>query len=193
MNEATAVSLDTSIESLKASLDGVRALSPVIDAAVELLAGCLRAGGKLLVCGNGGSASDASHFASEFVGRFIADRRSWPAIPLAADSGVMTGIGNDYGYREVFARQVRGYGREGDVLVVFSSSGNSENIVAALAAARECGIKSLAFLGREGGQCAGMATVELIVPGTVTARIQETQKFLLHIVCERVEAALPQW
>ncbi len=185
--------LDAAINALQETLDTVRGLAPALDRAVRLLADCLRSGGQLLVCGNGGSASDASHFASEFVGRFMADRRSWPAIPLASDAGVMTGIGNDYGYREVFARQVRGYGRKGDVLVVFSSSGNSENLVAALGAARDRGLDSLAFLGRDGGKCAGLATVELIVPGTVTARIQEAQKLLLHVVCERVEAALPQW
>lgn len=191
--QTTQADLNSAIDALISSLEGLRQLAEPLERAVELMACCLRAGGKLLVCGNGGSASDASHFASEFVGRFQADRRSWPAIPLAADAGVMTGIGNDYGYRDVFARQVHGYGRKDDILVVFSSSGNSENLVAALEAARACGIGSVAFLGRDGGRCAGMATVDLIVPGTVTARIQEAQKLLLHVVCERVESALPRW
>ena len=146
--------------------------------------------GKLLVCGNGGSAADGADFATEFACRFINDRQPFPAINLSACGSLLTAIGNDYGFEQAFARQVRGFGRAGDVLVVLTTSGNSPNVLAALREASERGLQSIALLGREGGQARGLATVDLIVPSPVTARIQEGHKFLLHVLCEIVEERL---
>ncbi len=177
--------------------DLLRALPATLDEpfarAVTLLADALNAGGKLLVCGNGGSAGDAMHLATEFVCRFVADRQPYPAVCLNASGGDLTAIVNDYHFEELFARQVRAFGQPGDVLIVLTTSGKSPNIRRALQAAAERGVASLAFLGRGGGACRGLATVEILVPGPETmptARIQEAHKLLLHSVCEGVEERL---
>ena len=152
----------------------------------------LKAGRRILFCGNGGSAADASHLTTEFVGRFDRDRRGYPAISLATHGGDLTAIGNDYSFAELFARQVQAYGEPGDALVAFTTSGNSENIFRALVAAKDLKLKTIAFLGRDGGECAGFAEVQLLVPGDTTARIQEGHKFLLHTICELVEEKLQE-
>ena len=167
------------------SLDAVR---PALERAAEIVVECLTAGGKLLVCGNGGSASDGADFATEFTCRFVTDRQPYPAMNLAACGSVLTATGNDYGFDEVFARQVRAFGRKGDVLVALSTSGNSANILSAIAAANGAGMHTVALLGRAGGRARGLAQVELVVPCEVTARIQEAHKFLLHVLCEMAEA-----
>ena len=163
--------------------------SPLARAA-ELIEQCLRAGQKLLVCGNGGSAADAAHFATEFVVRFMKDRPAYPAICLASDGGLLTAAGNDYGFDEIFARQVAALGREGDLLVCLTTSGRSKNVIRALEEAKKRKLKIIALLGRDGGSTVGLADVDLLVGGNSTARIQEAHKLLLHVLCETVEASL---
>jgi D-sedoheptulose 7-phosphate isomerase len=149
----------------------------------------LRRGGRLLICGNGGSAAEAAHFATELVGRYAKNRRSLPAIALSADGSLLSCIGNDYGYEQVFARQIEGLAAAGDLVVVLTSSGNSANIVAALQAARARGLESVAFLGRGGGAAKGLATIDLIMPGPSGAAAQEAHLFLIHHFCEQIDAA----
>ena len=184
--------LQRAIEESIATLRGLSALEEPLQKAAQLLAHCLTSGKKLLICGNGGSASDATHLATEFLCRFKADRRPYPAISLTANGEFMTAVCNDYHADEIFARQVWGLAEKGDVLVVITTSGKSKNVVRALEEARRKGVESIAFLGRDGGFTKGMATVDLIVPGTGTARIQEGQKVLYHALCEMVEEKLPK-
>lgn len=158
--------------------------------ASNLVVDCLASGHKLLVCGNGGSATDAAHLATEFVVRYVRDRRPYPAIALTESGSTLTATSNDYGFDQVFARQVRALGQPGDVLVVFSTSGQSISVVRALEQASGDGLQSIAFLGRDGGQAKEMATVELIVPTDSTARIQEAHAVLIHALCETVEQRL---
>ena len=180
------------IRNATALLESLASLEGSVENAARLISEAMTQGHKLLTCGNGGSAADAAHLSTEFVCRFDHDRRPYPAICLATHGGDLTAIGNDYAFEDVFARQVEAFGDVGDVLVVFSSTGNSENICRALHSADRLAIKTIAFLGREGGRCAGRATVELIIPSDSTARIQEAHKFLLHTICEMVESRLPQ-
>ena len=151
---------------------------------------CLRAGNKLLVCGNGGSAADASHFATELVVRFANDRTALPAICLASDSGILTATGNDYGFDKIFARQVAAFGQAGDVLICFTTSGKSKNVVLALEEAKARKLKTIAFLGRDGGSTIGIADIDLLVKDESTARIQEAHQLLIHVLCEIIEARL---
>jgi D-sedoheptulose 7-phosphate isomerase len=182
---------------LKENLDGaasvlseIAGLENQIVAASSLIATALLAGNKLLACGNGGSAADASHLTTEFVCRFMRDRRPYPAISLTAHGGDLTAIGNDYSFDDVFSRQVCAFGKPGDVLAAFTTSGKSENVRRALIAAKERGLKSIAFLGQDGGRCVGLADVTLLVANRTTARIQEGHKFVLHTICEMVELQL---
>ena len=171
-----------------ATIQALHALEPALESAAEMVGTCLAGGGKLLVCGNGGSAADGADFATEFTCRFVTDRQPYPALNLAACGSLLTATGNDYGFDEIFARQVRAFGRAGDVLVALTTSGNSKNVLSALAAANVAGLHTIALLGRDGGRARGLAGVELMVPSPVTARIQEAHKFLLHVLCEIVEA-----
>jgi D-sedoheptulose 7-phosphate isomerase len=180
------------VEESIATLSGLPALQEPLDRAAQLVIRCLVSGRKLLICGNGGSASDATHLATEFLCRFMGDRRPYPAISLAANGEFMTAVCNDYHADEIFARQIWGLAEKGDVLIVISTSGKSKNVVRALEEARRKGVESIAFLGRDGGFTKGIATVDLIVAGTVTARIQEGQKVLYHVLCEMVEEKLPK-
>jgi D-sedoheptulose 7-phosphate isomerase len=182
--------VSANIAEARALLEQLAGLESKIEAAADTIAAALLSGHKLLACGNGGSAADASHLTTEFVARFDRDRRAYPAISLASHGGDLTAIGNDYSFADLFARQVQAYGIPNDVLVVFTTSGRSENIFRALAAAKDLRVKTIAFLGRDGGKCAGMADVELQVGGKITARIQEGHKFLLHTICELVEEQL---
>jgi D-sedoheptulose 7-phosphate isomerase len=158
--------------------------------AAGLVTACLTSGNKLLLCGNGGSAADAAHIATEFACRFQGDRRPYPAISLVSDGGLLTAIGNDYTFNDVFARQVRAFGKAGDVLIALTTSGNSRNVLFAIEEARRVGARVIAMLGKDGGFTKGAADVEILIPGDVTARIQEAQKFLLHVMCELVEPHL---
>ena len=175
-----------------ATIESLSELEPALNQAAEMVTACLCGGRKLLVCGNGGSAADASHFATEFLCRFMGDRRPYPALSLTSEGSLMTAVGNDYAFEEVFARQVWGLGEKGDIVVVFTTSGKSRNVLRALEEANRKGLQSIAFLGKDGGFTKGVATVDLLVPGTVTARIQEGHKLLLHILCEIVEGRLPR-
>ena len=160
--------------------------------AADLIEQCLRAGHKLLVCGNGGSASDAAHFATEFVVRFMKDRPAYPAICLTGDGGLLTAAGNDYGFDEIFARQVAAFGLAGDVLICLTTSGKSRNVKRALEEAKARKLKTIAFLGHDGGSTIGLADVDLLVASDSTARIQEAHKLLLHVLCETIESRLAQ-
>lgn len=181
--------LHRNIEAAIKSLESLGQLDAALQQAAHLVQECLTTGHKLLTAGNGGSFADAAHLATEFVCRFDGDRDPYPAIALG-EPGTLAAIGNDYDFQDVFARQVQAFARPGDVLIVISTSGQSENIRRALQSAKQRNVCSIALLGRDGGFCAGLATVDLIVPGNVTARIQEGQKLLCHTLCEMVEPAL---
>lgn len=174
----------------KTMLDQLASLEAKMIAAADAVSKALNSGEKLMACGNGGSAADASHLTTEFVCRFNRDRRPYPAISLCVHGGDLTAIGNDYDFNDIFTRQIQAYGKPGDVLAAFTTSGRSENIRRALLAANDLKIKTIAFLGRDGGLCAGIADIELLVTSNVTARIQEGHKFLLHTICEMVEEEL---
>ena len=170
--------------------ESLRSMEGEITLAASIIQGCLTSGGKLMACGSGGSAADVSDFTTEYVCRFSGDRPPFPAINLTADGGLLTAIGNDYHFEEVFARQVRAFGKAGDVVIAVSTSGKSRNIVRVLEESARLKIASIALLGKDGGEAEGLATVELLAPGTVTARIQEAHKFLFHVLCELVDPAL---
>ena len=174
------------------TLYGLSAFEEPLNRAAKMVLACLTSGHKLLVCGNGGSASDATHLATEFMCRFFEDRRPYPAISLTANGEYMTAVGNDYHFDEVFARQVWGLGTKGDVLIAFTTSGKSRNVLRALEQAKQQGLDSICFLGRDGGHTKGVATLDLIVPGQSTARIQEAHKLLFHVLCGLVEQELPK-
>ena len=182
--------VQASIAQAVQTIESLRPLEKNILRAADLVQNCLTTGGKLLACGNGGSAGDASDFTTEFVCRFMGDRRPFPAINLTADGTLLTAIGNDYIFEELFSRQVRAFGKIGDVLIAISTSGRSKNIIRALEEAKALQIQSIALLGKDGGDAKGLATVDIIVPSQVTARIQECHKFLFHVICELVEPAL---
>jgi phosphoheptose isomerase len=182
--------LRTNVAAATELLQRLPDLEAQVEAASAIIAEAFLSGHKLLACGNGGSAADASHLTTEFVARYERERRGYPAISLASHAGDLTAIGNDYSFADLFARQVQAYGKPDDVLAVFTTSGNSENIFRALVAAKQLKLKTIAFLGRDGGECAGMADVELSVGGKLTARIQEGHKFLLHTICELVDEQL---
>lgn len=166
------------------------ALVADVTRAAQRMADCLRQGGKLMFCGNGGSAADAQHLASELTGRFVADRRPLAAMALSTDSSALTSIANDYAFDQVFERQLRGLGRAGDVLIAISTSGNSANVVRAVAAARELRIDTIGLLGRDGGMLRPLCDIALVVPSETTARIQEVHIFLGHTLCAMVEQTL---
>lgn len=147
-------------------------------------------GGKIVVCGNGGSASDALHFAGEIVGRFVKERKAWPAVVLNADVATMTAIANDYGYEDVFARQAEGHVKTNDIFVGISTSGNSENVYRALQKAKELGAKTACLVGKDGGKIGRDSDYSIIVPCNLTARIQECHILIIHILCELVEEKL---
>src|SRR5205809_3251587 len=191
MSESTLI-LKNAVAAAKETLQSLLDLDAQLAEAADLIEQCLRAGNKLLVCGNGGSASDAAHFATEFVVRFMKDRPAYPAICLTCDGGLLTAAGNDYGFDEIFARQVAAFGLEGDVLIVLTTSGKSKNVRRALEEAKSRKLKMIAFLGRDGGSTIGLADVDLLVASDSTARIQEAHKLLLHVLCETVESRLAQ-
>jgi phosphoheptose isomerase len=180
------------IEDSVATLRSLSALEEPLSRAAKMVLACLTSGHKLLICGNGGSASDATHLATEFLCRYQDDRRPYPAISLTANGELMTAICNDYQADEIFARQVWGLGEKGDVLIALTTSGKSKNVLRALEEAKRKRIESICFLGRDGGFTKGVATIDLVVTGNNTARIQEAQKLLYHVLCEIVEEKLPK-
>ena len=162
----------------------------VVSQLADLISDCINNGGKLVICGNGGSASDALHFAGEIVGRFVKERKAWPAVVLNADVATMTAIANDYGYDDVFARQAEGHVKPGDVFIGISTSGNSENVFRAALKAKELGAKTAALLGKDGGKIAKEVDYPIIVHCNNTARVQECHINIIHILCEISEANL---
>ena len=165
-----------------------------LEAAMEVAAGwCVEAlanGHKLLLCGNGGSAAEAQHLAGELVGRYTVSRRPLPAIALASDASVLTCIANDFEYEQVFARQIAALASPGDLLVVFSTSGNAPNVLAALAKAKSLGVRSIALLGSDGGRAKDLAGCPVVVRHPKTARAQEAHQFLIHCLMDRIEEAI---
>jgi D-sedoheptulose 7-phosphate isomerase len=168
-------------------------LAPVIEQAVELMFTALSNGNKILACGNGGSAADSQHFAAELVGRFERERLPLPAIALTTDTSIMTAVGNDYGFKEIFAKQVQALGQPGDVLLALSTSGNSVNVVAAVEAALERDMRIVGLTGKGGGAMARQMTeadVHICVPHDRTARIQEVHLLTIHCLCDGIDVAL---
>ena len=166
------------------------ALESEIASAGELCGKALAQGQRIYLCGNGGSAADAQHIAAELIGRFVNDRRALPAIALTTDTSALTAIGNDYGYDEVFSRQVEGLCREGDVLIAISTSGNSDNVLKAVDAAHLAGASVIGLSGKSGGALDAKCDVSLVVPSDVTARIQEMHIVIGHLICALVEEHL---
>ena len=180
-------------DSIATKQNAISALSPLTAQAVEQMFEAIQSGGKILACGNGGSAADAQHFAAELVGRFERERQELGAIALTTDSSILTAIGNDYGYDEVFSKQVRAIGRPEDVLLAISTSGNSKNVILAIEAAKKIGMKIIALTGKGGGkmrEILGQQDVHLCVPTDRTARIQETHLLLLHCLCDGIDHLL---
>ena len=157
---------------------------------INLISQAFERGNKLLLFGNGGSAADAQHIAAEFVNRYIIDRPPLPAIALTTDTSILTSVSNDLAFQEIFARQVKALGKDGDVAIGLSTSGNSSNVIKAFEVAREMGIKTVALAGNDGGMLAKIADIAMIVPSSSTPRIQETHILVAHILCEMVEHQL---
>ena len=180
-------------DSAQLKRDSVDLLAPAIDRAANALTECLLDDGKILACGNGGSAADAQHFAAEMVGRFERERPELPAISLVTDTSILTAVANDYAFEQVFAKQVRALGIAGDVLLAMSTSGNSANIIAAIESAHDRDMRVIALTGRGGGRIAsllGDRDVHLCVPHDRTARIQEVHLLMIHCLCDAVDNAL---
>ena len=180
-------------DSAQTKINAVDAMAAPIAAAIETMTECLLAGGKILACGNGGSAGDAQHFAAELIGRFEAERQELAALALTTDSSILTAVANDYSFAQVFAKQVRGLGHAGDVLLAISTSGNSGNVIEAIRAAHDQGLRVIALTGKGGGQIGEMladADIHLCVPAERTARIQETHLLVIHCLCDGIDALL---
>lgn len=180
-------------ESADLKLKTAAALSQPILQAVELMFAALSNGNKILACGNGGSAADAQHFAAELVGRFERERFPLPGMALTTDSSILTAVGNDYSFNDIFSKQVQAFGQAGDVLLAISTSGNSANVVAAVEAAYEREMRVVALTGKDGGQLAKLLTdadVHINVPHTRTARIQEVHLLTIHCICDGIDVAL---
>jgi D-sedoheptulose 7-phosphate isomerase len=190
MNQKQAMTLiDSSLrENAELSVTIARESSGLIFEAALLITQCLRMGGKVLFFGNGGSAADAQHLAAEFVGRFVRERAGLPAIALTTDSSILTAVGNDYGFEQVFARQIQALGRPGDVAVAISTSGNSANVLEGVKEARKGKLKTIGLTGKDGGALAQQADVAITIPSTSTARIQECHIAIGHLFCELVDA-----
>jgi D-sedoheptulose 7-phosphate isomerase len=180
----------TLLAEIRESFCGITELADEVESASALIIAALRAGGRIFFCGNGGSAADAQHLAAEFLGRFQLERRALPAMALTANSSAVTAIGNDYGFDHIFARQLRGLARAGDVIVGISTSGRSANVVAAFEAAGEIGAVRIAFTGAARGPISELAELTLAAPARQTARIQEMHIALGHAICEQVEMAM---
>ena len=177
-------------ESARVLTEVAESQSAFVVEAARLVETSLKAGGQLFTCGNGGSAADAQHIAAEFVGRFMPERPALPAISLVTDTSALTALGNDYGYNAVFSRQIEALGVSGDVVIGISTSGNSPNIIEALAAAKTRGMLTIGFAGESGGKMHDRTDILFCVPSKVTPRIQETHLTLAHILCELVDRDL---
>ncbi|MEO0318345.1 MAG: Phosphoheptose isomerase [Pseudomonadota bacterium] len=185
--------LDHFNESAELKMQAASQLAQPIAQAVDLMFGALSNGNRILACGNGGSAADCQHFASELVGRFERERLPLPAMSLVTDSSILTSVGNDYGFTEIFAKQVQAFGQAGDVLLAISTSGNSPNVIAAIDSALERDMRVVALTGKGGGQIAQRLTdadVHICVPHDRTARIQEVHLLIVHCLCDGIDVAL---
>ncbi len=185
--------LNTFQESAELKIQSAAVLAQPISEAIDLMFGALSNGNRILACGNGGSAADCQHFAAELVGRFERERLPLPAIALSTDTSILTAIANDYGFHEIYAKQVQALGQPGDVLLAISTSGNSANVVAAVEAALEREMRVVALTGKGGGALAGLLTdadVHLCVPHDRTARIQEMHLMIIHCFCDGIDVAL---
>ena len=184
---------DIFAESIRIKTEAGKRLAPVISTAATALTDCLLDGNKILCCGNGGSAADAQHFASEMINRFELERPGLPAIALTTDSSVLTSIANDYQYADVFSRQVRALGQTDDALLALSTSGDSHNVIHAIDAAHDRGMKVIALTGKDGGQVAEIlreTDLELRVPAASTARVQEVHLMIIHSLCDLIDHKL---
>lgn len=182
-------------ESIQVKQLAAEVMSEAVAQAAQLLFDTLANDGKFLICGNGGSAADAQHFAAEMTGRFEKERMELAAVALTTDTSALTAIGNDYGFEHIFSKQVRALGRSGDVLVGISTSGNSGNVIEAIKAAHDCGMKVIAMTGRDGGQITRMLHADdvlLNVPYPRTARIQEVHILLIHALCDCIDTMLTE-
>jgi len=179
-----------SLQEASAVFASLAELVPALRTAAGWCLESLRSGGKILSCGNGGSAAEADHLCAELMGRYKQSRPGLAAVALSADSALLTCLGNDYSFEDVFARQVRALGRPGDILVAFTTSGNSPNVLAALEEARDMGLKSVAFLGGDGGKARALAACPLVVAHPDTARVQEAHQFLMHCLMDEIEAGI---
>jgi D-sedoheptulose 7-phosphate isomerase len=182
--------LKSNIETVQTLLNELVALADPLEQAASLIRDALLAGRTVMCCGNGGSAADCAHLSAELAGRYDIERRGYCAIDLTANHSLITALINDYPAAEVFARQIQAIGHAGDVLVAISTSGKSENVRLAIQAANDKGLHTIALLGKGGGVCKGLATVEIIAPSDVTARVQEAHLFLYHNICEAIDQAL---
>jgi phosphoheptose isomerase len=182
--------LQGAVTAARETLGSIVDLDEQIAKAADLITNCLTNGNKLLACGNGGSAADAADFCTEFACRFVQDRRPYPALNLAQGGSLLTATGNDYGFDEIFARQIAAYGVENDLLICLTTSGKSKNVRRALEEGKKRKLKTITLLGRDGGSTVGLADVDLVVKGNSTARIQEAHKFILHVLCEICEMRL---
>ena len=178
------------LDNIKVQQVAAKELPVTVAIAVLAMVECLNAGGKIMACGNGGSAADAQHFAAELMGRFERERRELAAVALTTDTSILTAVGNDYSYDQVFRKQVRGLGKSGDILLAITTSGNSKNVIKAVEAAQAMGIKVVALSGNGGGQLnnvLGANDLLLAAPSSRTARIQETHLVLLHALCDGID------
>ena len=190
-SDARRLTVDEILRETSTLLETVRGFAPAqVLLAADMLVSAFKSRNKVLVFGNGGSASDAEHLAAELVGRFARDRQGWPAVSLTADSSVVTAIGNDYGFDQIFARQVEALGRQGDIAFAISTSGKSANVIAGLEAAERGGLRRIALTGRDGGLLGRAAELQINVPHDSVPRVQEVHRTLLHVICELVEREL---
>ena len=190
-SDARRLTVDEILREASTLLETVRGFAPAqVLLAADMLVSALKSRNKVLVFGNGGSASDAEHLAAELVGHFSRDRQGWPAVSLTADSSVVTAIGNDYGFDQIFARQVEALGRQGDIAFAISTSGKSANVIAGLEAAERGGLRRIALTGRDGGLLGRAAELQINVPHDSVPRVQEVHRTLLHVICELIEREL---
>jgi D-sedoheptulose 7-phosphate isomerase len=187
MNDTTFL---TNLHEHMALFQQLGALDTTVNQAIDACVQSLQKGGKLMLCGNGGSAADSQHLAAEFTGRFVKDRPPIAAVALSTDTSALTCIGNDYSFNDIFSRQVQALGRAGDCLIAISTSGNSGNVLAAVAAAKSLGISTIGLLGRDGGKLKDHCDIAIVVPSQVTARIQEAHILIGHSLCGAVELKL---
>jgi len=187
MNDTTFL---TNLNEHMALFQQLSGLDTSISKAIDACVLSLQMGGKLMLCGNGGSAADSQHLAAEFTGRFIKDRPPIAAVALSTDTSALTCIGNDYSFNDIFSRQIQALGKVGDCLIAISTSGNSGNVLSAVAAAKSLGISTIGLLGRDGGKLKAQCDVSIVVPSQVTARIQEAHILIGHSLCGAVELKL---